>query len=234
MAYFTHRGLHNQRKGIAENTLSAFKKSVEKGYGIEFDVRLSKDQELVVFHDEDLKRLFHLSHRISDLTYSEIKEYTLNGDTIPTLDEVLSLVAGKVTLIIELKDCHDNNLLANKVSETLDNYDGPFSVESFHPGLVWWFKKHRPHYKRGQLLMKVEGYSSFFLGCLMMTRLTHFWTRPHFYALSKDLGKTRLGNRINRILSKEIVLWTMKPQDKAYFNNADIIFEETEHPEQYW
>ena len=72
---YAHRGYHGE--GAEENSETAFKRAIEKGYGIEIDVRFSSDGELMVFHDETLKRVCGIDKRVVDLTCAELKEIKL-------------------------------------------------------------------------------------------------------------------------------------------------------------
>ena len=103
--YFAHRGLFSKDQTVPENSLKAFGLAVEKGYGIELDIQLSKDGEVVVMHDDDLARACGIDRPVAELTLAELKELKLFGteEKIPLFSEVLELVAGKVPMIVELK-----------------------------------------------------------------------------------------------------------------------------------
>ena len=102
---FAHRGYHCIEKGIPENSMAAFRAALKNGYGIEIDLHLTRDGQLVVFHDDTLERICGLSDTVENLTYEELKSCRLCGttETIPAFDEVLSLVDGRVPLRIDLK-----------------------------------------------------------------------------------------------------------------------------------
>ena len=148
---FAHRGLHG--KEIPENSLPAFEGAVQKGLGIELDVQLSKDGEVMVFHDFTLDRVTGESGRVLDKTAEELSKMSLNGKPlgIPTLKQVLAAVDGKVPLIIEIKIPGFDLSVCPKAFEILDGYKGPYCVESFHPLALRWVKKNRPRILRGQL-----------------------------------------------------------------------------------
>lgn len=149
----SHRGLHTFDKSIPENSYAAFKKSMDYGFSIECDLNLLKDGTVVVFHDKDFNRLCGINKNLSDVTYEEMKNYTLehSRETILTLPELLSLVDGKVPLLIELKPHGDAKRLCEQTAKILDGYAHPFAIFSFHPRVVLWFKKYRNHYIRGQI-----------------------------------------------------------------------------------
>ena len=150
---FAHRGLHSDT--VPENSLTAFSLAVENGYAIELDVRLSRDGELVVFHDDTLTRVAGIDKRVDELTLSELKELRLLGtdERIPTFAEVLALVDGKVTLLVEIKEDVFKYAVTEKTVELLRGYKGDFIVESFNPLALARFRKLYPEIPLGLLSM---------------------------------------------------------------------------------
>ena len=149
---YAHRGLHGD--GAAENSMTAFRLAVENGYGMEFDLHLLKDGNLGVMHDSLLNRTTGQAGRIEDLYTQDLKNYRLENteDTIPQFADVLTLVDGKVPLIIELKPEDGNHAkLAETACKMLEGYKGVFCIESFDPRCIRWLKKNRPEIVRGQL-----------------------------------------------------------------------------------
>ena len=185
---FAHRGLHDIKRGLVENTLPAFAAARDAGFGMELDIRFSKDMELVVFHDDDLLRLAGDARRVRQLTLEELKAIPLAGidsARIPTLREVLDLVDGKTPLLIELKSGPDNARLCQALMDMLADYRGEYIVESFNPLIVAWFRFHAPQVVRGQLVgplriyrPTVNGIAAFFMAGLM----ANFVSRPDFVA----------------------------------------------------
>lgn len=148
-----HRGYHDMSKGIPENSIAAFKRAVRYNYVIELDVHLTEDGKLVVFHDDNLKRVCGVNKIIEGCTYNELIKYNL-FDTkykIPLFKEVLKLVDGKVGLLIETKTAKFNGELEKKLAQELDNYKGDFAIQSFNPLSILWFKKNKKSYLRGLL-----------------------------------------------------------------------------------
>ena len=96
-----HRGVFNN-KDIPENSLKSFREAVKLNYDVEFDIHLTKDNILVVFHDDNLKRMTGSDKNIQDCTYDEIKDLKLlnTNEHIPTLDEVLKVIDNKVFMDI--------------------------------------------------------------------------------------------------------------------------------------
>ncbi len=172
---YAHRGLHNKPR-IPENSLAAFSLAVEKGFGIEFDVRLTFDKKLAVIHDSSLKRVTTVREDgravlpeninypseticrsdaiIETITLEDAKNHPLeeSDERIPEMREVLELVDGRVPLIIELKPTRDNfRELTNLVMKELEGYVGLYAVESFNSFAVKYLKKAYPDVVRGQL-----------------------------------------------------------------------------------
>ena len=146
-----HRGICAK---YPENTILAFQKAIELGVdGIELDVHLSKDKEVMVFHDGSLKRMTGCDKGIHELTYAELSELRLAGtdEKIPTLREVLELVGGKVPLLIELKGESTDTSLCPEVAKLLREYKGSYCIESFNPLLLGEMRKHLPEAYYGLL-----------------------------------------------------------------------------------
>lgn len=149
---YAHRGLHDGNDKVAENGLPAFQRAVDAGYGIELDVQLTKDDRLMVFHDETLTRVCGVDRKLYEMTYDELRAIPLpDGSTIPTFDEVLALVGGRVPLIVEIKFHNRVTAIAKAACERLKHYQGPYCIESFHPAATYYFRKNAPQVVRGQL-----------------------------------------------------------------------------------
>ena len=149
---YAHRGLHGD--GAPENSMAAFRRAVEGGYGIELDVHLLKDGSLAVLHDHSLKRTAGADVLIEDITPADLANYRLEGtdEAIPLFSQVLELVAGRIPLIVELKSTTGNfAALTEAVTRMLDTYQGIYCIESFDPRCVHWLKCNRPELIRGQL-----------------------------------------------------------------------------------
>lgn len=153
MNYFAHRGLFDNEQDYPENTLAAFSRAIEAGYGIELDVRLTKDDKLVVAHDTGLQRICGKNIAIRKITYAELSQYhVLNStQTIPLFSEVLDLIAGRVPLVVEIKAEHDPFQTSRLTDQALRSYPGPYCIESFDPRVLIWYRARRPRVIRGQL-----------------------------------------------------------------------------------
>jgi len=152
-AYFAHRGFHNIKNNVPENSLSAFKEAIKYDYAIECDVRLTKDKKIVVFHDHDLKRACGKSIIIEESTLSDLQEYKLFGteEYIPSLQNLLNLVDKKVSLLVELKTENNAKELSYYFYQEIKDYQGVFAVQSFDPRVLLWFKRHQSDILRGQI-----------------------------------------------------------------------------------
>lgn len=222
--YYAHRGFHQADQSVKENSILAFQEAVKRGYGIELDVQFSKDNEVVIYHDYNLNRLDDVNSTVRELSLEELRKYQ-----IPTLKEVLELIDGKVELIIELKSIPDYQLLSLKVKELLDQYQGPYCIESFDPRIVAWFKQQAPQIKRGQLIMPGYYYDNKLLGYLINTLFYNFLTKPHFLAIHHKISHVHPFIKVNQWMGVQTVLWTIHQEHKTDYPWVDaIIFEHFE------
>ena len=152
-ALIAHRGLYKKNGSIQENSIKAFQLAMDEGFAIECDLNITKDGEVIVYHDHHLKRLTGLDKKVSDVTYKDIKDLRLllSEEKIPRLIDLLSLVHGQVPLLIELKPLGDIKKLCEAFMHVMKDYQGKWAVFSFHPQAVLWFKKHYPDVIRGQI-----------------------------------------------------------------------------------
>lgn len=215
--HYAHRGLHDDTK--AENSLSAFRAAKERGYGIELDVRLSKDGELVVHHDATLERVAGREGRVIDYTAEELAAMRLAGtdDGIPTFRQVLDLIDGAVPLVIEIKMGDGEKGVAEKLVEVLEGYTGPYVVESFNPIAIKIVRKLRPDILRGILAheyMKDEKYQGKLIYRLGQNLELNFLGRPHFIAyLHKDYSVPKM-RFVHRVFKTPLIGWTVRSQEE--------------------
>ncbi len=216
--YYAHRGLHNNESKAPENSLAAFKKAVEAGYGIEMDVQLTKDKVPVVFHDFTLKRICGKEGKVCDYTFQELKEFKLCGseERIPAFEQVLKLVGGKVPLIVELKVEWTDISVCPLADEMLRNYKGLYCIESFNPLALFWYRRHHSDVVRGQLS---DGFlkSGEFKGILyvfLQNLMLNWITKPDFIAYNHRYADV-CARKICRSLYKNMaVAWTIKSQQE--------------------
>lgn len=222
---YTHRGFHDNASSAPENSLSAIRLAVKKGYGIEFDIRLSKDGQLVVFHDETLNRTSGIDKKIENLTYTEISNYTLfsSKEKVPLLSQVLAEVDGCVPLIIELKsETMAVTDLCQRTMVELDRYEGPFMVESFNPLVVAYFRKLRPNYIRGQLSGNLGGRKGFYYSAVRHL-LSNVLARPDFVAYDHHYKDNLCLKVMKSVFGIPLVCYTVKTP-KEYEKNK-VLFD---------
>ena len=228
---FAHRGLYELDQSVPENSLPAFRRAVENGFGAELDVQRTRDGQIVVFHDDNMRRACGVDKAIRDFTYEELQSFPLfgTGERIPLFADVLKIFDGRQPLIVELKYSPDADLLCEATRRMLDEYKGAACVESFHPAMVRWFRKHDPKRLRGQL-SEAACYSRKNLPlplAFMMSRLlTDFLTRPQFIAYR--VGPMPLSVRVTEGLGAMKVLWTAREpelHDQRMAENHAVIFE---------
>lgn len=224
---YAHRGLHSEDKTIPENSLRAFRLAAENGYGIELDVHLSKDGQVFVFHDDTLNRVCGVEGRVEDLSYEELSRLSLHGteETIPLFSDVLNAIDGCGPLIVEIKAGKRNNELCEKTYELLRGYKGVYCIESFHPAVVRWFKKHAPEVVRGQLATRPSRYGKAlnrFLAFTMGNGLSNFATRPHFIAY--EVVDRPFTVRLAKLMGAMNIGWTSHTRDNEKSRDG-VIFE---------
>ena len=220
-----HRGLFQKDQSIPENSLPAFARAVEAGYGMELDVQLSRDGFVVVFHDDTLDRVCGVAKRVDELDYSELQNLRLCGtdEKIPLFDEVLATVGGKTPIIVELKTGPRNEELCKKTLAALRAYAGETCVESFDPTIVAWFRKHAPDIYRGQLAQPPKHYRKYgksaLVSFLLGTCALNVIARPNFIAYR--IGRKTLGVHLAEWMGATRVAWTS--HDAATEKKFDVV-----------
>lgn len=230
-----HRGLHDNEQGIIENSISAFANTMDKGYIIELDVSLTKDNQLVVFHDKKLKRLFGIDKYLKDTTYEELSKLKFNNskETVPLFSEVLSFVNGKVPLLIEIKNVGKVGEMESMIYSELENYEGQYAIQSFNPYTLKWFKTNAKDVLRGQLsgnfatsdydvqndgakrMPWIERY-------VLSNLLLNFESRPNFINYEVENTDTDTLQNLKK-LGVPILGWTI--DDKAEYQEAKDYFD---------
>lgn len=212
LADYAHRGLHG--KDIPENSLLAFEKAVGEGFGIELDVQLSKDGEVMVFHDYTLFRMTGCDKLLADMDYDELSKLTLldTCEKIPTFKEVLSLVDGKVPLLVELKGENLDSSLCEKVAVLLKEYKGSYCIESFNPLLIKKMKRFLPEAFYGQLYTNVcrDKKKRSPLNVLLTLMAFNFLSKPDFIAYNKEDRKSFPVKITTSFYKGYKFVWTLK------------------------
>lgn len=216
-ALLAHRGLHDNENGAPENSLAAFEAAARAGYGIELDVQLTADDRLVVFHDDQLNRVCGRDGNVQQMTLAELTGLALLGtdQKIPTLDEVLALVDGRVPLLIELKSCARVGLLARLTAERLRKYRGEYMIESFNPLALRALKRGDPTVVRGQLVQHFDPalkYAPYPMMLALSGLLLNCLSRPDFIAYDQrmDAGFTLWVQR--HLFQTPLCVWTVRSQ----------------------
>ena len=219
--YIAHRGLFDSNLSIPENSIPAFKRAVEHGFGIELDVRLTKDRQLVVFHDATLLRMCGVNKKVADLTYEELKQYRLEHTNhgIPALKEVLNVIEQKVPVVIEIKAEKNSALTAKILDQQLKarHYNSNFCIESFKPFALKWYRDHRPEIIRGQLVsdyIKNRKNRSLFVSLILNGLLLNVFSRPDFIAYNYKCAnkeKYRIMRKLFQFISAG---WTFKSEEE--------------------
>ena len=201
-----HRGFFDNEK-IIENTIKAFKKANNSKHPYEFDVRLTKDEKVVVFHDENLKRLGNYDKKISDMTYAEIKKIKLlNADTIPLFEDVLKL-DNKYGILIEIKNETNNRYLEDKVLELLKDYDKDYSIISFNKSTLKYIRSKNKECILGYLIGKKNN--------KRMSNIIFLKTfKPDFISVGKNEVNSKYIKNYNK--KNPVLIWTIK--NRSDFN----------------
>ena len=228
---YAHRGLHTDDGHVPENSLAAFQAAAQAGYGVELDVQFTADKQIVVFHDNDLKRMCGINKRVDELTYAELSELRLldSDQSIPLLSDVLDVLDG-ATLLCEFKAMRSyvDASLCETALPLLNAYKGDVCIESFNPFMVRWFRKHAPEYIRGILSKKFEkGEVARALRFPLASLFANCLCRPDFIAYQHTDHK-QFFFRLCRFFRPMTVAWTVRSaaEEKAAKKRFDaVIFE---------
>ena len=223
--FIAHRGLFNN-KDIPENSLPAFQKAVDNNFGIELDVQLTTDDQLVVFHDASLRRMTGIDKDLIDCSYEELQQYRLldTKETIPLFSEVLKVLKPDTPLVIEIKSEGRSILTTQKTVAMMKNYQGLYNMESFDPKIVRYLRMNEPQIIRGQLSYNYLGNKdsslSKVLAFIATYLLLNFLTRPDYIAYDVEGSDNLSFQIISRLFKGECVAWTVKSKEQ---------FEEKKH-----
>lgn len=205
--YIAHRGI--QTNNTFENTLPAFSLALLKNVPIEFDLHLLKDGNVVVFHDDNLKRLTGIDRNISSYSYEELNKITFTNDThIPLFKDVLDLVDGKVLLVIEIKT--NGKFYKNyckMIVSILKNYPYDFVIKSFDIRIVNWFL-HHTNYISGLLIAKRK---KSFYDWLMIKKTIIKTLKPDFISIDYKLLSSKVVQDFRK--KRPVLVWTIRDID---------------------
>ena len=212
---YAHRGLHDSKKLIPENSMAAFHEAVKENLAIELDIHLTRDNQVVVFHDDTLDRICNTTGNIENSDYADLQKLYLQNTSehMPLFSDVLKYVNGRVPLLIELKLPSRDTRLCRYTLELLQNYQGPYLIQSFNSLGIRWFFKNAPHILRGQLssaLTKTDPDCPYFARFCVQHLLTNLYCRPDFisykYADTQNLS-VWLNQHFFRI---PVAVWTLR------------------------
>ena len=217
---YAHRGYYDPPL-IPENSMAAFRRAVEHGVGVEFDVHMIADGSLVIFHDDDLERMTGVKGRIVDYDLSNLRKLRLSGtdEMIPTFDELLDLFEDTgLPLMVEIKPSGGNHYrLAEAVVKRLEKYKGPFAVESFDPRAMMVVKRMRPEWTRGQLVQdfyKTPDGVPLYQAVLLTNLAFNRFVQPDFLAYRFQDKKWGAWKRWLGKKALVPVVWTIKTVDE--------------------
>lgn len=212
-----HRGLHSNANNIYENTKESFLAAVNENYAIECDVVLSKDHEVVVFHDENLKRLCNLDKNVSSLTMNELRNLKIyeSSSNIISLDEMLHVVSAHVPIIIEIKGKF-TPFIEERIQEIIRSYKGPIALKTFNLKSVEWLIKFLPYVYKG---LVIDSNTNNFEAILDLN--------IDFVSCDIEFIESNLIDRVKK-KGLPIITWTVDNEDKKKKANLiadNIIFE---------
>lgn len=224
---YAHRGLHGE-EGMPENSLAAFERACALGFGIELDVQLSRDGEVMVFHDYTLLRMTGEEKKLCELTAAELGALRLaqSDEKIPTLREVLALVDGRVPLLVELKGESGDTSLCPRVAQLLSEYRGPYCVESFNPLLLRAMRRELPDSFLGLLYTNVyrEKKKTILHGLLSIMAF-NFLAKPNFIAYNENYRRAFCVRLTTKFYRSPRFVWTVRSKE-----NLDLAHRLAEYP----
>jgi glycerophosphoryl diester phosphodiesterase len=200
---FAHRGLH-YGPGFPENGLTAFAAALEFGCGIECDLRLTADNQIIVFHDADALRICASPVRIGRSRWRDLTRLRVGEHPIPTLESLLSLVDGRVPLLLEVKVEHDIWRWAPALKSALQGYDGPFGVMSFDPRVSRLMKTNMPEVRRGLVIRDSLP--------ALRRRIAMWLADPQFIAVDRAALGKRWVERVRRRMP--VYSWTIRTAEQ--------------------
>ena len=228
--FIAHKGLHDHL--TPENSLSAFKKAMEKNYIIECDVQLIADGTVVVFGGDQLSKMTGQDGYVKNLTKAQLEDYKLLGtdECIPTLEQVLELVDGKVGILLDLKDNQTRvGQLEKAVCKLIRNYKGDVAIQSFNPLSLEWFAKYSPNVLRGQISCTFKGREFKHMSLLKRMFLRRMKlnkrAKPNFISYDASALPNRFVKKYSEL---PVIGWTVKSQEeyrKCFKYVDNIIFE---------
>ena len=217
-----HRGLHDAAAGVIENTAGAIKAAVERGYGVEVDVQISADGEAMVHHDDTLGRLTDGDARLDRMTAAELRRVAFRGsdERMLTLGELCDLLAGRGTMLVELKSRFDSDRrLAARVAEILTSYRGPVAPMSFDPGQIRMLRHAAPRLTLGLVAARYRPDRHWQQILQRLRQGIGYWgaaaaARPQFLAYSVADLPALAPFLARRMLGMPLLTWTVRTDEQ--------------------
>lgn len=235
-----HRGLHDRRKGVIENSAAAAVAAIAGGFAIECDVQLSADGEAMVFHDFSLDRLTPETGPLLARTAAELSgiQLTDTRDTICTLADFLALIDRRTPLVCEIKSAFDGDMrLAARTAEVVRSQAGPVALKSFDPAVLSFLRREAAALDIVHIPVGLVAEAAYRDGdwsklnptqVADMTSLTHWSsTRPDFLSWRVD-DLPHAATSVCRALNVPVMCWTVRRPDQLRRGRAfadQIVFE---------
>jgi glycerophosphoryl diester phosphodiesterase len=231
-----HRGLHDQAKGIIENSASSVRAAMGAGYAIEVDLQCCAGHMPVVFHDATLDRLTAETGPVAARDAEALCSIPLRNsqDRILSLPALLALVNGRVPLLLEVKSTwtREGKYEAN-IALLLASYPGPAAVMSFDPHSVAAFREVSPSLPRGLVAERFDDeryWSQLPLArrFAMRNLLTSAFARPHFIAYDIRALPALAPLVAQTVFGLPLLTWTVRTKeekDRALRYADAMIFE---------
>jgi len=221
-----HRGLHT--KSLPENSLGAIQNAINHNFTIEIDIHLLSDGTIVVHHDTDLKESCNKDISLYSLQGEDLKSFHIfdTNFTIPTLDDVLELVNGKIPILIEIKDTKHYKKLVDILIQRLSTYKGEVAIQSYNPLALRRCFKQNKSIKLAYLCSKLEDFS------FPPKIIKHMLYNLNFFKLSKatfiSVKKDEITPKITKKCKGNIIPWVIVNEDELLSlktSSKAIIFE---------
>jgi glycerophosphoryl diester phosphodiesterase len=219
-----HRGLHDETKGIVENSASAIEAAIAKGYAIEVDLQCAAHGAPIVFHDRTLDRLTAERGPVADRDVAALCGIPLRNskDSILSLEGLLGIVGGRVPLLIEVKSTWgDDHTYERNIAAALAAYKGHVAVMSFDPECVAAFRRVAPSLPRGLIAERFED-KHYWLELpagqrfTMRHLLTAAMARPNFIAYDIRALPALAPGIARDVFGLPLLTWTVRSEaDKA-------------------
>ncbi len=223
-----HRGLHDARDGVVENSIAAARAAIAAGYGVECDVQPTKDGDLVVFHDDTLARLTAQEGRVCDFSLRDLASIALRdaGENIPSFTAFLSAVAGHTPLVVELKSQFDGDLVgAKRAAALLATYAGPAVIESFDPEPIAFLRENAKAFRIAHIPLGIVGEAVYsqedwpMLSDAQRAQMAHFLhyprTRPDFLSWNVADLPHAIPFLARTALNIPVTTWTVRSPSQA-------------------